>query len=287
MRYKTQMAVRTGASEFAVALREWRRRRRVSQLELALDAGTTQRHISFIESDRSVPGRQMVLRLGEALHVPLRERNSLLLAAGYAPAYDETDLDDPKLDPIRNALERILAGHRPYPAVIADRHGDLVSGNAPFWALIDGVAPDLLAPPVSIARVILDPRGLAPRIANIDVYAWHVIDALREKSRRHPDERLDSIVAELAGTVPERARPAANHLGYAVPLRLRSPGGELTLLTTLAHFATAVDVTVSELSLEAFLPGDAATAEALAVADRRGESEQGSEKPRRRGGQAA
>jgi MmyB-like transcription regulator ligand binding domain len=155
----------------------------------------------------------MVVRLAEALDVPLRERNALLLAAGYAPAYGETDLDDRKLDPIRNALERLLAGHRPYPAVIADRHGDLVSGNAAFWALIEGVAPDLLEPPVSIARVILDPRGLAPRIANLDVYAWHVIDALREKSRRYPDERLDAIVAELEQVVPERGRPAANHLG--------------------------------------------------------------------------
>lgn len=264
------MAIGTQRSEFAGALREWRRRRRVSQLELAFDAGTTQRHVSFIESDRSVPGREMVVRLTEALDVPLRERNSLLLAAGYAPAYDETDLDDPGLDPIRNALERVLAGHRPYPAVIADRHGDLVSGNEAFWALIEGVSPDLLKPPISIARVILDPRGLAPRIANLDVYAWHVIDALREKSRRYPDERLDAIVAELDQVVPERGRPAANHLGYAVPLRLRSPGVELTLLTTLAHFATAIDVTVSELSLEAFLPGDAATAEVLANADRGG-----------------
>jgi transcriptional regulator with XRE-family HTH domain len=264
------MAVGTYRSEFAGALREWRRRRRVSQLELALDAETTQRHVSFIESDRSVPGREMVVRLAEALDVPLRERNSLLLAAGYAPAYDETDLDDPKLDPIRNALERLLAGHRPYPAVIADRHGYLVSGNAAFWALVEGVAPELLEPPISIARVILHPRGLAPRIANLDVWAWHAIDALREKSRRNPDERLDAIVAELEQVVPERGRSAANHLGYAVPLRLSSPGGELTLLTTLAHFATAIDVTVSELSLEAFLPGDAATAEALAIADRGG-----------------
>jgi transcriptional regulator with XRE-family HTH domain len=262
------MAVAIQRSEFAAALREWRRRRRVSQLELALDAGTTQRHVSFIESDRSVPGREMIVRLSEALDVPLRERNSLLLAAGYAPAYEETDLDDPKLDPIRNALERLLAGHRPYPAVIADRHGDLVSGNTAFWALVEGVAPDLLEPPVSIARVILDPRGLAPRIANLDVYAWHVIDALREKSRRYPDDRLDAIVSELEQVVPARDRPVANHVGYAVPLRFRSPAGELTLLTTLAHFATAIDVTVSELSLEAFLPGDAATAEALARADR-------------------
>jgi transcriptional regulator with XRE-family HTH domain len=262
------MAVGIQRSEFAGALREWRRRRRVSQLELALDAGTTQRYVSFMESNRSVPGREMAVRLAEALDVPLRERNSLLLAAGYAPAYDETDLDDPKLDPIRNALERLLAAHRPYPAVIGDRQGDLVSSNAAFWALIEGIPPDLLDPPISIARVILDPRGLSPRIVNLGVYAWHVIDALRDRSRRYPDERLDAMVAEPERVVPERGRPAANDLGYAVPLRLRTSDGELKLLTTLAHFATAIDVTVAELSLEAFLPGDEATAEALAIADR-------------------
>ena len=252
---------------FATAIREWRRRRRISQLELALSAGTTQRYVSFIESDRSVPGREIVVRLAEALDVPLRERNSLLLTAGYAPAYDDTDFEDPRFDPIRNALERLLDGHRPYPAVIADRHGDLVSGNVAFWKLTEGVAPDLLEPPISIARVILDPRGLAPRITNLDVYGWHVIDALREKSRRSPDERLNALIAELTQTIPDRVRTDPNHLGYAVPLRLRAPQGELSLLTTLAHFPTAIDVAVSELSLEAFLPGDAATAEALALAD--------------------
>lgn len=252
---------------FARALRQWRHRRRVSQLELALAAGTTQRYVSFVESGRSLPGREIVVRLSEALDVPLRDRNGLMLAAGYAPAYGEAELDDPRLDPIRNALERLLVAHRPYPAVIADRHGDLVSGNTAFWALVGDVAPDLLEPPVSIARVLLDPRGLAPRMANRDVYAWHVIDALQERSRRCPDERLDAVLAELRETVPRRARPPASHIGYAVPLRLRSAYGELTLLTTLTHFATTTDVAVSEVALEAFLPGDAATAEALARAD--------------------
>src|SRR5262249_21658879 len=158
----------------------------------------------------------------------------------------------PALDPIRHALERIVAGHRPYPAVIADRHGDLVSGNTAFWALINGVARDLLEPPLSVARVLLDPPGPAPRIANLDVYAWHVLDALRERAGRFRDARLEALAAELEDVVPARGRPAADHLGYAVPLRLRAPAGELTLLTTLSHFATALDVTVSELSLEAF-----------------------------------
>ncbi|MDH2413812.1 helix-turn-helix domain-containing protein [Nocardioides sp. CER19] len=263
------MVVVEGAGNFAEGIRDWRQRRRVSQLELALAAGTTQRHVSFVESGRSLPGREIVVRLTEALDIPLRHRNALLLAAGYAPAYGEAELDDPSLDPVRNALERLLVAHRPYPAVITDRHGDLVSGNSAFWRLIDGVAPDLLEPPVSVARVLLSPRGLAPRMLNLDVYAWHVIDALEERSLRCPDDRLDGVLGELRESVPARARPTSSHIGYAVPLRLQSAYGVLTLLTTLSHFATTTDVALSEVSLEAFLPGDAATAEALAAADAR------------------
>jgi transcriptional regulator with XRE-family HTH domain len=249
---------------FANALRAWRRRRRVSQLELARRAATTQRHLSFIESGRSVPGRAMVVRLAEALEVPLRERNALLLAAGYAPAYRETRLDDPKLEPVRTALTRILRGHLPYPAVIVDRHGDLASANDAFWRLTDGVAPQLLVPPVNVARLLLHPHGMAPRIRNLDQWAWHVIDALHQQAARNPSDRLEALVTELEGLVPDRPRhPGPEHLGFAVPLRLSSGDGELHLLTTLTHFGTAVDVTVAELRLEAFLPADAATASIL------------------------
>jgi transcriptional regulator with XRE-family HTH domain len=249
---------------FAHGLRAWRRRRRVSQLELALRAGTTQRHLSFIESGRSAPGRTMVVRLAEALEVPLRERNALLLAAGYAPAYPETRLDDPRLDPVRTALARILDGHLPSPAVIVDRHGDLVAANAAFWVLTDGVAAPLREPPVNVARLLLHPHGMAPRIANLDQWAWHVIDALRREALRTPNDQLQALVTELEGLVPERPRDLGpDHLGFAVPLRLASGDGELRLLTTLTHFGTAVDVTVAELRLEAFLPADQATAAIL------------------------
>ncbi len=214
------MAGESEHKRFAAALRQWRSRRRVSQLELARRAATTQRHLSFIESGRSVPGRAMVVRLAEALEVPLRERNALLLAAGYAPAYQETRFDDPQLGPVRTALARILEGHLPYPAVITDRHGEVVSANDAFWVLADGVAPQLLAPPVNLARLLLHPHGMAPRIRNLDQWAWHVIDALRQETTRQ-------------------------------------------LLTTLTHFGTAVDVTVAELRLEAFLPADEATARIL------------------------
>jgi transcriptional regulator with XRE-family HTH domain len=246
---------------FAAALRAWRRRRRVSQLELALRAGTTQRHVSFIESGRSAPGRAMVVRLAESLEIPLRERNVLLLAAGYAPAYQESRFDDPVLDPVRAALARILQGHLPSPAVVVDRHGDLVAANDAFGVLTDGVAGQLREPPVNVPRLLLHPHGMAPRIANLDQWAWHVIDALRQETTRNPNDRLSALVIELEELVPERPRHLGpDHVGFAVPLRLSSSHGELRLLTTLTHFGTAVDVTVAELRLEAFLPADQATA---------------------------
>ncbi|MQY10979.1 hypothetical protein SRB5_10930 [Streptomyces sp. RB5] len=252
----------------AGALRVWRTRRRVSQLELAVRAGTTQRHVSFIESGRSIPGRSMIIRLAESLEVPIRERNELLLAAGFAPVYPQTRLDDPQLEPIRTALERILHGHLPYPAVVVDRHGDLVSANAAFHALTAGVAPHLLAPPVSVPRMLLHPRGLAPRILNLDEWAWHLIDSIEAECARNPDDRLQDLASELTDLAPPRPRGSPHHLGFAVPLRLRTPdpadGRELTLITTLTHFGTATDVTIAELRLEAFLPADRATGTVLA-----------------------
>jgi transcriptional regulator with XRE-family HTH domain len=231
-------------------LRHWRTRRRISQLELALRAGTTQRHVSFIERGRSVPGRAMVIRLAEALEVPLRERNALLNEAGYAAAYSETPLAT--LGPVRRALERVLDGHLPYPAVLVDRQAHLVGANAAFAVLTDGSAPHLLAPPVHVPRLLLHPEGLARRIVNLDEWGRHVIDAL---ARRGDD------TSELQALLPRPAAPGPDHIGNAVPLRLRDP--ELTLLTTLTHFGTADDVTVAELSLEAFLPADEATERVL------------------------
>jgi transcriptional regulator with XRE-family HTH domain len=250
---------------FGGALRQWRSRRRVSQLELAVRAGTTQRHVSFLESGRSVPGRAIVIRLAESLEVPIRERNALLLAAGFAPAYTRSSLDGPQLAPIRAALEHVLRGHLPYPAVVVDRHGDLVSANDAFHALVRGADPALLAPPVSVPRVLLHPGGLAPRIVNLDEWAWHIIDRVQAESARNPDERLGALAAELAALAPPRPqRPGPGYLGFAVPLRLRDGDRELRLITTLTHFGTAVDVTVAELRLEAFYPADAPTADALA-----------------------
>lgn len=255
------MATVVEPAGFASALREWRDRRRVSQLELALRAGTTQRHVSFIERGRSLPGRGMVVRLAEALEVPLRERNALLLAAGFAPAYPQTSLDDPSLDPVRNALEHVLDGHLPYPALLTDRDAQLIAANAAVAALVEGVAPWLLDAPVSLGRVLLHPEGIAPRIGNLGEWGWHVIDGLARQARRDQNRTLDALIAELVEYVPARPRRVApGHLGFAVPLQLRAGEQELVLLTTLAHFATAIDVEVAEVTLEAFLPADAATA---------------------------
>jgi len=258
---------RPTGSGLADALREWRTRRRVSQLELAMRAGTTQRHVSFIETGRSTPGRSMIIRLAESLEVPIRERNDLLLAAGFAPAYPQRRLDDPQLEPIRTALERILRGHLPYPAVVVDRHGDLVSANAAFHTLTAGVAQHLLESPVSVPRVLLHPEGLAPRIVNLDEWAWHIIDSIQAESVRNPDDQLRNLASELIHLAPPRPRDSPDHLGFAVPLRLRAEDPdddrELTLVTTLTHFGTATDVTIAELRLEAFLPADATTSALL------------------------
>ncbi|MEU1184281.1 helix-turn-helix transcriptional regulator [Streptomyces sp. NPDC005820] len=242
--------------DFPRVLRERRTRRQVSQLELALRAGTTQRHVSFIESGRSVPGRNMVVRLAESLELPLRERNELLLAAGYAPVYPESSLDDPVLAPVRTAIEHILRGHLPYPALVVDRRGDLIAANSAFGLLTEGAAPELLGPGRNAYRLALHPAGLAPRIRNLAEWARHILARL---------DHLPELRAELTGYVPE-SEPSAGLLGFAVPLRLESSYGELSLMTTVTTFATAVDVTLAELKLEAFLPSDPATAAALAKA---------------------
>jgi transcriptional regulator with XRE-family HTH domain len=176
----------SAATGFAGALIGWRRRRRVSQLELALRAGTTQRQISFLENGRSRAGRAMVVRLAEALELPLRQRNALLLLAGYAPAYEETGFSDAKLAPVRTAVERILAGHDPYPAVVVDRFSELIAANAAFWTLVDGAAPELLQAPVNVARLLLDPGGLGDRIVNFCTWAWHVVDAVQHEAAQTP-----------------------------------------------------------------------------------------------------
>ncbi|MDI2130196.1 helix-turn-helix domain-containing protein [Yinghuangia seranimata] len=239
--------------DFPSALRERRTRRRVSQMDLALRAGTTQRHLSFIESGRSVPGRGMVIRLAESLELPLRERNELLAAAGFAPAYPESSFTDPVLAPVRTAIDHILTGHLPYPAIVVDRNGDLVAANAAFDLITEGAAPGLVGPGANVYRLALHPDGMAPRVLNFPEWARHIVERLS----RHPE-----LQAELAQYLPELPT-SGEHLGFAVPLHLRTSRGELRLMTTVMTFATAVDVTLAELKLEAFIPADQATSDAL------------------------
>jgi transcriptional regulator with XRE-family HTH domain len=255
-----------GVTDFGAALRRWRTLRRLSQLDLALSAGTTQRHVSFMENGRSVPGRGMVVRLAESLRLPLRERNALLLAADYAPSYPEVDLHDPAVRPVLDGLRRLLDGHRPYPALVVDNFGGLVAANDGFALLTEGVAGWLLEPPVNVLRLALHPEGMAPRIVNFGDWARHVVERPRQEHARAPHERHLAMITELESYLPAPSAPGAEHLGFAVPLRLRSSLGELRLLTAITTFATAVEVTVSELRLETFLPADERTAEALGTA---------------------
>jgi transcriptional regulator with XRE-family HTH domain len=246
----------TATAEAGELLRTWRRRRRLTQLELSLRADVSTRHLSFVETGRSVPSRELVLHLAEQLDVPLRERNVLLTAAGYAPVYGEHDLDSPRLRPARDAIDRVLAGHEPYPAVVVDRWWTMVGANTSLAALIEGVADTLLAPPVNVLRASLHPEGLAPRIRNLGQWRAHLLTRLRRDVERTGDSRLAGLLEELSaygGPVAAQAHPDD---GIAVPLQLATSLGTLSFISTVATFGTATDVTLADLSIEAFYPAD-------------------------------
>ncbi|BBX61300.1 XRE family transcriptional regulator [Mycobacterium saskatchewanense] len=255
------MSIATQA-DFGTVLRDWRIRRRLSQIDLANDAGTTQRHLSFLEQGRSAPRREIVSRLADSLGLTLRQRNALLSAAGFAPAYPESPPDAPLLQPVREALQHVLDGHLPYPALVMDGFGELVAANAALGVLTDGVAGSLLEAPVNVLRVALHPEGMAPRIVNLDDWRRHILHGLRE---RGPHPRIDALTEELEGYgLPAPGGRPVESLGFAVPLHLCCPDGDVRLVATIATFATALDVSVSELRLEAFLPADPRTAATLA-----------------------
>jgi transcriptional regulator with XRE-family HTH domain len=244
-------------------LKDWRRRRRLSQLDLALEAGVSARHLSFVETGRSKPSREMVLHLAEQLEVPLRDRNQLLLAAGYAPAYGERPLDAPEMEPVREAIDGVLAGHEPFPAIVVDRWWTLVAANEALALITDGVAPELMEPPVNALRVALHPDGMAPRIVNLGQYRTHLLDRLRREAVLTADHRLRDLYEELSAYPAPDAPPSPAHPEIAVTMRLRAGDRELAFFSTIATFGTAVDITLAELSIEAFFPADAATAAAL------------------------
>jgi len=248
-------------------LREWRARRNVSQFQLASGSAVSARHLSFIETGRSRPSREMVLHLADRLEVPLRERNRILLAAGYAPAYGERSLESVELAPIRGALERFLAAHEPYPAIVVDRHWNLLLANGAVAMLIDGVAPELLEPPANALRATLHPDGMAPRILNFDEWSGHLVHRLRCEVEATGDAELGRLLSEVLEYPGVRGEPPPVERALAaeivLPLQLLHEGRTLSFFSTLTTFGTAVDVTLSELAIEAFYPADPETAAVL------------------------
>jgi Predicted transcriptional regulators len=267
MNAATHSIRRAAPPAFGEHLRHWRQHRRLSQLDLAQEAQISTRHLSFVETGRSVPSREMVIRLAERLNVPLRDRNALLVAAGYAPMYRERPLDDPALAAARQAVELILKSHEPCPALAVDRHWNLVMANAMMPHLMAGVDPGLLEAPVNVLRLSLHPRGLAPRIVNLAQWRNHLFERLRQQIQATGDGTLAALLEEL------RAYPAAEGaghehldgelLGVAMPFKFRTPAGVLSFISTTTIFGTPVDVTLQELAMETFFPADPQTAGAL------------------------
>ena len=250
-----------GVEQSAGALiRQWRLRRNLSQLALSDAAGVSTRHLSYVETGRSNPTRQMLLRLCEHLAVPLRERNLVLMTGGYAPAYPELRLSDPPMAEANAALETILEGHRPYPALVVDRRWELVTANEPAFALLDGIDEDLLEPPVNVIRLSVHPRGLAPRIVNLDEWRAH----LAERLRREYELTADPQVEELLDLVAGQGVAPLDSSALVVPLRVRvGRETELAFISTTTVFGTPREVTLSELAIEAFYPADEATRKLL------------------------
>jgi len=248
-------------------IREWRQRRRLSQLDLAIAANVSSRHLSFVETGRSRPTSEMILHLAEHLDVPLRDRNALLLAGGFAPAYPERGLAEPELHAVKNALKRVLDGHEPYPAAVVNRWWELVDANAGIALFTGAVRPELLEPPVNVLRLSLHPDGMAPRIANLPEWRAHLLARLHRQAEATGDPRLFSLYSELeaypGGQGDQGAQPPLP-TDVVVPLRYRTAQAELSFLSITAVIGTPMDVTVEELAIESFYPADPQTAKALA-----------------------
>ncbi|WP_439567572.1 helix-turn-helix domain-containing protein [Sphingopyxis sp.] len=250
-------------------LREWRSRRRMSQMDLALDTDMSTRHLSFIETGRSKPSAQMLQRIADRLEVPHRARNALLLAAGYAPDYQERPLDSPEMAGVRAIVEHVLKGHEPYPALAVDRHWNMIAANDAIAILIAQVAPALLVPPVNVLRIALHPEGLAPQIVNYGEWHAHILERMDVQIAASADAGLIALRDELAGyKVRSDDHSAAQRDSHAssiaVPLILDTDAGRISFVSTVTIFGTPVDITLSELAIEAFFPADAESAALLA-----------------------
>lgn len=249
--------------DIGTELRKWRTHRRLSQMDLALDADISPRHLSFVETGRSRPSRELVLRLAESLAVPPRERNTMLMSAGFAPLYPEKSLDSGGMAVARAAIAHVLRAYQPFPALAIDRHWTIVDANAPLMALMAGVAPHLLEPPVNALRVSLHPEGAAPRIVNLAEWRSALFQRLREQIDASADPALTVLLEELKAYPGGEAGAAATTHPLAIPMILETPLGRLSMLSMSAVFGSPVDVTLSELAIESFLPADDATFEAL------------------------
>ena len=257
----------TAARSFGDLLRYWREHRRMSQLHLAVETEISTRHLSFIETGRAQPSREMVIRLAEHLAIPLRERNALLLAAGFAPLYRERPLDDPELSAARQVVETVLQGHEPFPALAVDRHWQLLAANRIVPLLLTDIDPALLQAPVNVLRLSLHPQGLASRIVNLSQWRTHLLARLRQQVETSADPVLLALLEELRAYPAPKPTTSSTlpgaHLDVAAPLQLTSPVGLLSFISTTTVFGTPVDVTLSELAVESFFPADSSTAERL------------------------
>lgn len=260
-------------STFGSLMREWRQRRHLSQLALALKSDISQRHLSFVESGRATPSREMVVRLAEQLEVPLRARNQLLLSAGYAPMYLERPIGDPALGAARAAVRRVLEGHEPFPALAMDRHWQMVDANQAARRFLSGVAAELLQPPVNVLRISLHPDGLAPRIVNLPQWRAHLLARLESQMATSADSKLTDLLAELREYPSPRETPLTrprpdDGAGVIIPFQLRMDDGSvLSFISTTTVFGTPTEITLAEIALECFFPADPETSAYLRRAE--------------------
>lgn len=240
-------------------LRQWRQRRHLSQLDLAGDARISARHLSFVETGRAQPSREMILHLADQLEIPMRERNVLLVAGGYAPIFSERNLGDPALAPARAAIDAVIEGHKPYPCFALDRHWNVVASNSALQELYEGVAEELLRPPVNAMRLSLHPNGVAPRIENLGEWRAHLLHQLRQRIELTADPALIALQKEVLAYPGPTVPPAISADAIVIPFKVRIKAGLLSFFTTTMMFGSPVDVTLSELAIESFFPADEAT----------------------------
>ncbi|MGK8491369.1 helix-turn-helix domain-containing protein [Nocardia asiatica] len=240
-------------------LRKWRHRRQLSQLDLAIQAEVSARHVSFVETGRTIPSSAMVLHLAERLGVPLRERNRLLVAAGHAPVFREHPLDEPDLVRARETVQQVLLGHEPYPALVVDRRWNLLLANSAVEVFLEGAASELLRPPINMMRLGLHPEGLAPRLRNLEQVRAYLLPRLAHQAARSGDPQLHALYEELAAFDPEHKPRPPDPTEVALRIRLAYHGNELCFVNTVTTFGAAFDITLEEIAIEAYFPADLET----------------------------